>query len=494
MGVEEWRLRRQLQALLVRKQDLIIAKPGVLGNPANGLVDVPGRPGYDYVRTGDEQIVGEYLNVRVPSRYDLPVYVGRDPVQPYVEQVLSIRQEAYIDAGYSPIPQIPPHAHTHEWPIPGDENADGSDLVYVGWRQIRNFRLYTDGVNPFRIYTDGGPYYSPVLGHNIWVGVSQVDLTEAVPTNGKARWVLIYLDGTGTLRYRAGAERPRRRISFEQDSPVPQVGELGLGWVLLYDGQTNIEDSTTRQDIIDGRYPPSLSSTVTPHNLLGVSHSDTQALSPPGDGQVIIGQDGLWRARNVEGDIILSPEGHTTVQGIQNIPVSSTHPADGDVLMYDGTAGLYVPQPCESGGGGGGGSDRPFLVARWYADGPVAKATEVGGVWVAPVACAATGVLLYAMSRGISGNTVVDVEYSRDGGNSWSSVYSDPLRRPSLHWNSSSHVVYGYQDFVLETGDLLRMNIVNVATGARCISVQVWFASAGSSSKLPILWADDADS
>lgn len=486
------RQRNRIKKLLDRKQDLLLAKPGILGDPATGLVDVPGRPGYDYVRIGDEQIVGEYLNVRVPSRYDLPVYVGRDPVQPYVEQVLTIRQEAYIDAGFNPIPPIPAHHETHEWPVPGDPDADGSDLVYVHWRQIRKFRLHAGNpLYPFRVYTDGGPFYSAELERTIWVDPTYVDLTDAVPEWG-ARWVLVYLSGTGLLSYRAGTIRPRSRLQFS-DAPPPNVGELALGWVYLYAGQSYIADDATRQDIVDARYPQTTSGGV-PHALLSTTHTDTVPSSPE-SGQIIVGDSsGHWQARSPSGDVTISDGGAVTVVGIQNISVAPTQPLDGDVLTYDALANMYVPRKCECGNGSGNGGGGELFTAWWYADGPLSTATEFDGVRFVTHDCEIAGVILYVRDRGTAGETIVDVERSTDNGNTWSSVFRDPLQRPSLAWNDSDHVAVsaGVSDLIaLVQGDILRARLVSVATGARCATVQLWYRSAPMiHTLLPVLWAD----
>ena len=48
-----------------------------------------------------------------------------------------------------------------------------------------------------------------------------------------------------------------------------------------------------------------------------------------------------------------------TVVGIQNIPVSTTLPQDGEALVYNAAAGEYIPGVVASGGGGGGGSVGP---------------------------------------------------------------------------------------------------------------------------------------
>ena len=48
--------------------------------------------------------------------------------------------------------------------------------------------------------------------------------------------------------------------------------------------------------------------------------------------------------QSVSGDISINTTGSTTVEGIQNTPVSAVAPNDGDILIYDQSADKWVPK------------------------------------------------------------------------------------------------------------------------------------------------------
>ncbi len=243
-------LRERLAAMLDEKQPRQRAMAGLLGRVSDEQVEVTTRPGYVYVRMGNAETLGQVRNKRVPNTYNLPVYVGVDPVSREVE-ILGIRQGAYIKAGYDAIPEIEPHASTHQWPSVGDSSANGSDAVHIHWRQIRGLRVTI--VSGFTVKAGGAPLYREGTGWT-WIPEQNLDLTDLKPTTG-AKYALVYLDADGVLQYREGTRVfPSTDIDIS-DCPSPTTDEIPLAAVMLTGAQSQIRETRDAQDIVDLRFP-----------------------------------------------------------------------------------------------------------------------------------------------------------------------------------------------------------------------------------------------
>ncbi len=264
-------LRRALQAQMDAKQDVLQSWPALLGRVSDGLVPVAGRAGYVHVRIGSDETAGQARNKRVPDTYDLAVYVGYDGISPEF-QVLSIRQEDWVGAGYAPIPEVGPHGATHTWPTEADGAADGSDVTYVAWRQILSLRIGTTAV-AFQVEVGRGPLFRVGTGLWEWIATQQLNLAGDQPAIG-ARWVLVYLDSAGVLQRRLGAiVAPSNALLFS-DCPAPLGDEFPLAAVRLYAGQTGLTETRTEQDIVDLRFQASGGGGAS-HDILSVTHSGT---------------------------------------------------------------------------------------------------------------------------------------------------------------------------------------------------------------------------
>ena len=196
------RNRREVKGRLDKYQ---VARPvyaALLGDgTSDENVEVTNRPGFVYIRTGNEQSASQAFNNRVPNRYDLPVYVGYTNTQPTLLQVLDIRQQAYVGAGNNPVVLVPGHHQTHEF----GNSEDGSDVVWIEKQQYKealakptdpaSMQLY---VNPILYqYEDGWQYYA---------GGNTADLSGYVPsTTHRARYLLVSIDAaTNALQYTSG--------------------------------------------------------------------------------------------------------------------------------------------------------------------------------------------------------------------------------------------------------------------------------------------------
>lgn len=125
-------------------------------------------------------------------------------------------------------------------------------------------------------------------------------------------------------------------------------------------------------------------------------------------------------------------------------------------------------------GGSGGDTNITFQSRFWTADGPLAVAEEVGGVHRCLANLAISQVSFYLFGTGSSGSTIIDVDVSVDGGATWSSLFTTPALRPQIAAGASDKRASSVPDVVrVYYGSLLRVNLDQVATGARGLSVQL---------------------
>ena len=163
----------------------------------------------------------------------------------------------------------------------------------------------------------------------------------------------------------------------------------------------------------------------------------------------------------------------TGIEDLTDVPAYTGLPGRVLAVRPDGTGTEWVVVG-SSGGGGTAGSDSAAQVEHvWHADGPLAVVDEVDSVYQVVEDIEITGVVIYVMSPGTSGNTVVDLEVSADGGQTWSTLYPTSAR-PAIVAGATDRRNSSIPDTVLLfAGDLVRMCIDYAATGARGLSVQM---------------------
>lgn len=129
-----------------------------------------------------------------------------------------------------------------------------------------------------------------------------------------------------------------------------------------------------------------------------------------------------------------------------------------------------------TGGSGGGGGDvnLTFQARYWTVDGPLAVADEVGGVWRVMQNFSISTVTAYLYVTGSASSTIVDFERSADGGATWATLFTTPGLRPTIAAGAADKRASSVPDAtLLFAGELLRLNIDQVATGARGLSAQI---------------------
>lgn len=153
--------------------------------------------------------------------------------------------------------------------------------------------------------------------------------------------------------------------------------------------------------------------------------------------------------------------------------IADIAPSAGQVLTWDAVSESWKPEA--SAGGGPGGTITEATSPRWHADGPVAIADEIDGVWVLAQNYRIETVRLYVGDTGDAGtDTIADVEKSSDG-ISWTTLFSTQADRPTVVGGAASGLDTATPTTVQElpAGTLLRMNLESVAVGARNVSVQL---------------------
>jgi hypothetical protein len=245
---EAGEIRQLLDRKFQKKQNRIGAIPGQMGN-GYGVLAVPGREGYYYVRVAGT--VNEVFNNRVGPQNDLLVLVGYDPLQPDLFQVLSTRtvlpgSEGGINGmGYAP-------AIRYQWMAPGG----GQDPLFVELRQFLHLRIGANGTMKLQVYRGV-----------VWTGTAfvlvdkqEIDLSAYRPADlDRAALVLATIDETGQVIVTKGTEYVEATATtpallLAQIPSIPTKTRYVLGFVRLYARQTALQEARTNTDIIDLRF------------------------------------------------------------------------------------------------------------------------------------------------------------------------------------------------------------------------------------------------
>ncbi len=236
----EVQLRKFVQQQFDRKQDLLRAMPGNLGD-GQGNVDAGG--GMVYARTSNQVIT--VVNRRAPLINELPVWIGEDPLQPGTVQVLSYR-ETMVDRSASG-PVIVDHGDNHRFP--------NLDTVWVELEQFMPFRLVVSGLGLIL-------YGRPVFTGTEYVDVpvtdpaNPIDISPYIPTTSDmAAWVLITISDAGAVVKTKGTEVALANLGLDDIPAAPSGTRFVLAAVRVYYGQERIIRSRDGSDLLDLRYP-----------------------------------------------------------------------------------------------------------------------------------------------------------------------------------------------------------------------------------------------
>ena len=189
------RLIEQLDRRNQAKLDKVPYIYGILGANIDGQdrVEVPGRPGYVYVRIRDNlSDLAQVYNDAVSPVYGLPVIVGKDYIDPTRYRIMGRDLGRYQNWGYSAY--VPRHAAQHEF----NPKGPGGDIVWTYKQQIVPLLVHPSG-------TQGAPnvVIEPDLYYyyDRWIyagGTGTPSLLTCKPSGGgNARMALVQLDKDG---------------------------------------------------------------------------------------------------------------------------------------------------------------------------------------------------------------------------------------------------------------------------------------------------------
>lgn len=249
------RAKQKVRSALSKYQRILASKPGILGNGA-GIVDDPKRTGYSFVRIAGAPAIS-VINKRCASIDGLYVWVGYDPVEPDILQVLSIRgiQKNGI-SGIGTALGVAKHGVTHQW-----MNRDTS---WIHLRQMIPFRPTPAGGMMLKI-GEGISF----IGDN-WIGNTgaTINMAPYIPGSG-AQYGLVYMNPGGMLDVLTGEVKTLNDL-IASDIPAPIPGTMPIAAIRLYPGMSTIAESRIASDLVDlrwmGVYENSAGSTGTSYN------------------------------------------------------------------------------------------------------------------------------------------------------------------------------------------------------------------------------------
>jgi hypothetical protein len=238
------KLVKKLNKRFSQKQDELRRQPGIMGD-GNGNLLVTGVDSFVYVTIGDKAV--PVFNNRVTPQIGVKIWVGYAPEEPNLFQVLSTRSDTPTGlnqnfTGYAP-------ARRYEW---GAVNG-GQDPLHV---HLRAFSFLKIGMS-----TAGGMSVSLYRGR-VWTGAAfieiatqDIDLTSYIPaTTGKAAFVLITIDSTGTIIKTDGADVDIASLAISDIPAIPTNTIFVSGAVRVYNGQTLVQEGRTNTDFVDLRF------------------------------------------------------------------------------------------------------------------------------------------------------------------------------------------------------------------------------------------------
>lgn len=201
--------------------------PAVLGD-LEGNVSAGGSLVYARLDNGYVIIAMNYI---APLIFDFHVLVGRSKSQSGYFQVIASR-EVYDD------PQsefVKYHHEQHEYP--------GPDTVWVDRKQFMPLTILVldSALLKVRLF---GNVAQTAAGIKL-IDTQDITLSSYVPATG-AKYVSIETDDDGVVSVHDGTAVGAIELLTENDIPVPDSGKYFLGYVMLYEDQTELTNDQVR--------------------------------------------------------------------------------------------------------------------------------------------------------------------------------------------------------------------------------------------------------
>jgi len=241
MTAKMMQTRRRVQTSLKKLLEKSPVVGGIVGL-ADGTIAVPRTENHIWVRIEGARY--SIYNNRVAHLAGVPVLVGYEDYNPDFLQVLAYDYHAAPTALFPP--EVPPHAWTHLF-------YGGQDPVFI---YLRAFLPLCPGITgDFEVTVWPGMYPTEEDGW-IWIESTPVDLSSYIPGVIGFRYVLIYLDADGVVLVAQSSIEPE--VGLEDIPGLPE-NCFAICAVRLYKYQSYISDTATDSDLIDLRFPQSVS-------------------------------------------------------------------------------------------------------------------------------------------------------------------------------------------------------------------------------------------
>jgi hypothetical protein len=224
------RLRKVLKKVQKPQSGWLDIFPAVIGK-ADGTVPT-GTAGEIYVRNILNGQVIRVHNTSVPNIAMLQVEVGRKVEHPNLWQVKGERETFPVPAGSG---YVPYHASQHVFPA--------ADTVFSDRKQIVPLTILVKDAGNFVVSVYGAIVHT-ANGIRM-ISTEDIDLSSYVPDIG-AVYVSIECDDDGALTVHEGTAFASPASATVDDIPTPASGKYFLGFILLYEGQTELSNSNIR--------------------------------------------------------------------------------------------------------------------------------------------------------------------------------------------------------------------------------------------------------
>lgn len=134
------------------------------------------------------------------------------------------------------------------------------------------------------------------------------------------------------------------------------------------------------------------------------------------------------------------------------------------------TAGLGASSAGGGSSSGSGGTVAAPFVVQWRVNGPYrnrvgTRGVGLDGAWIVTTACTITAIYLWRGTAGSSGQTVVDVMFTRGGVTQ--TLYTTPANRPTLAYNDADSETHANLPDIVDLipGDAVTINAIEADSG-----------------------------